>query len=137
MVKHLVIEENKKELVLQMKNYKKIDYRDYERRPFQISDYFKTMKMADSRIMLRYKLSMIQSVRNNQRSNKKFHEANYECIDCAEIGIHNITDTQDHLLSPACQANSDLRSGLNLDLDENICSFFRALIERRKERYGC
>ena len=129
--------ENKNELVSMMRNYKKVDYRMYENRQFKMSDYFNTLNIANSRMKLRYELSMIQTVRDNQHNNKKYREENFQCIDCANIGILNITDTQKHLLSSACIANSDLREGRNFDRDVDICEFFRSLIERRKELYGC
>ena len=102
-----------------------------------MSDYFNTLNIANSRMKLRYELSMIQTVRDNQHNNKKCRDENFQCIDCANIGILNVTDTQKHLLSSACIANSDLHQGRNFDQDVDICEFFRLLIERRKERYGC
>ena len=137
LIKDRIISENKKELVLAMHKYKKIDYRKYESRPFKMSEYFNTLNISDSRMKLRYELSMIQTVRNNFRSVKTFKQVNYQCIDCENEGILNITDSQQHLISSACSANSDLRQGRDFSKDEDICSYFRALINRRKERYNC
>ena len=120
-----------------MQKYKKINYKDYESRPFKMSEYFNQLNISDSRMMLRYNLSMIQSVRNNYRSVKKFKEVNYQCIDCENEGILNVTDSQQHLISSACTANSDLRQGRDFSKNEDICSFFRSVLNRRKERYGC
>ena len=120
-----------------MKKYKKVDYKEYESRPFQMSEYFKTLSVSDSRMKLRFNLSMINTVRNNFHNNKRYRSEGYQCIDCADIGILEITDTQEHLLTSACEANSDLCQGRDFSRDEDICAFFRDVIARRQEKHGC
>ena len=127
---------NKDELVQQMKNYRKIDFREYERKDFKMSEYFHTLNIADSRMRLRSKLGMVPSIRNNFRNNKRYKEENYQCPDCFAMGIPDKQDEQEHVLTSSCVANSDLREGRNLENDKDICDFFRDLVNRRNERYG-
>ena len=101
---------------------------------FKMSDCFSTLNLHDSRIMLQFKLSMIPTVRNNFKNDKKYKTEGFYCQDCEKIGILNVTDTQTHLLTAACEANSDLRLGRNFDKNEDICAFFRDLITRRQKR---
>ena len=127
---------NKDELIEKMKKYKKVDYREYEKREFKMSEYFHKLNVEDSRMRLRAKLGMVPSIRNNFRNNKKFKDENYQCPDCLALGITDKKDDQEHVLTSSCVANSDLRMGRNLDQDQDICDFFRDLVNRRLERHG-
>ena len=53
-IKDYIYTKNKDELITWMQQYKKIDYKPYEDRKFERSSYFKTMKIEDSRVMLRF-----------------------------------------------------------------------------------
>ena len=119
-----------------MKKYKKIDNNEYAKKEFKMSEYFSTLKISDCRMRLRAKLGMIHTIRDNFRNNKKYKQENYQCPDCLALGIPGQIDDQDHVLTSSCIANSDLRSCLNLDQDQDICDIFRDLIDRRMERFG-
>ena len=103
-----------------------------------MSPYFKVLNIEDSRMILRSNLRMVKTIRNNFRSNKKYKAEHYQCPDCVSMGIiPAMTDTQEHVLTTACVANSDLRQNRDFTRDEEVCEFFRELIDRRVERYGC
>ena len=128
---------NKNDLLSWMQKFKKIDYKCYENKKFEMSQYFKTLKIEDSRVMLRYRLKMIQTIRSNFKSNKKYKSDNYRCPDCTSLGIPQKTDTQEHVLTSDCQANMDLKINRDFSKDEDICGFFKDLVKRRVDRYGC
>ena len=102
-----------------------------------MSQYFKTIKIEDSRVMLRSQLNMISKIRCNFKSNKKYKSENYRCPDCTSSGIPNKTDTQEHVLISVCQASMDLKVNSDFSKDEDICGFFKDLVKRRVDRYGC
>ena len=120
-----------------MKNNKKLNYREYEERPFQMSSYFKNLNIEDSRMMIKIKLNMIPTIRDHFKSNKKYKAENHQCPDCIEIGIAQTKDSMEHVLTSSCEANEDLCEGKDFSKDEQICQFFHQLIQRRIERHGC
>ena len=136
-VKIQIDQVNKNKLISMMKNYKKLNYREYEERPFQMSSYFKNLNIEDSRMMIKIKLKMIPTIRDHFKSNKKYKAENHQCPDCIEIGIVQTKDSMEHVLTSSCEANEDLREGKDFSKDEQICQFFHQLIQGRIERFGC
>ena len=65
--------------------------------------------------MLQFELSMIKTVKNNFRNNKQFKSEGYQCSECVSIGIHDTIDTQNHLITSACEGNRDVRICRNFD----------------------
>ena len=63
----------------------------------------------------------------------KYEKDKYSCPHCREGREHEVQETPEHLLSD-CEANSDLRAGLNPEaVLEDRASFLRKAIEIRKE----
>ena len=120
-----------------MKKFKKIDYKFYKNKKFEMSQYFKTLKIEDSRVMLRSRLKMIKTIRSNFKSFKKYTSENSRCPDCTSLKIPKKTDTQEHVLTSDCQANMDLKVNRDFSRDEDVCGFFKDLVKRRVDRYGC
>ena len=127
----------KEELIEEMKRYKKIDYRTYESQEFKLREFFSKLNLRDIRVKVQSELFMIPSIRKNFKNNRRYKEENFSCPDCTSIGILNISDSQEHVLTSSCQANSDLKIGRDFSKDKDLCDFFHDLIERRIERYGC
>ena len=138
MIKAKIEQKNKEEFIgiMKEKKFKKVKAEEYEDKEFKMSDYFKTLNVSDSKMRLRAKLSMVQTVRNNFHNNKKFKAEKFQCPNCLSIGIAEQMDSQSHLLTSSCEANSDLREGRDFSRDQDICDFFRELVNRRMEKYG-
>ena len=120
-----------------MKTNKKLDYRQYEEKKFEMSSFFKKLNIENARMMIKMKLKMIPTIRDHFRSNKKYKLENHQCPDCTEIGIPQTKDTIEHVLTSSCEANKDIRDDKDFSKDEDICRFFKELIQRRIERHGC
>ena len=116
-----------------MKKNKKLDYRQYQEKKFEMSSYFKNLNIEDSRMMIKMKLKMIPMIRDQFRRNKKYKLENHQCPDCAEIGIPNVKDTMEHVLTSSCEANEDILEYKDFSKDEDICQFFKDLIHARIE----
>ena len=127
---------NKDELLEQIKYLKKVDVKAFERKEFKMSDFFHNLNINDCRMKLKAELSMVPTIRMNFKNNTKYKMQNYQCPDCDAAGLPGIPDTQEHCLTTTCVANSDLRSGKDFSKDEELCLFFRQLIDRRMESYG-
>ena len=80
-IKVITCQKNKEDLINWMKNYKKIDYKTYEDKRFEMSSYFKNLNIEDARMMLKIKLKMVPTIRSHFKSNKKFKADKYQCPD--------------------------------------------------------
>ena len=127
----------KEELIEDMKKYKKIDHRSYKEREFKMSDFLTTLSLKDMRVRVQSELYMIPTIRKNFKNHRRYKEEKYRCPDCASIGILDVSDSQEHVLTSSCPANSDLKAGRDFSREKDICDFFHDLIKRRIERYGC
>ena len=56
---------NKEELILQGKEYKKINIEDYKTQPFVIKPYLNKLNLRDSRVIFRRNCQLLQSVQLN------------------------------------------------------------------------
>ena len=117
----------------QIKKLKKVDPKKYQEKEFKMSDFFFHLDVESSRMKLKSELGMIPTIRNNFKNNRKYKLENFQCLDCDAIGLSGIPDTQEHCVSTACVANSDLREGKDFSKDGDMCLFFSQLIARRME----
>ena len=51
--------------------------------------------------------------------------------------VTNKTDSQEHVLTSDCEANMDLKMNRDLTKDKDVCKFFKDLVKRRVEQFGC
>ena len=110
--------------------YKKVDTEKYKNNPHEIGSYLKNLNLHDSRILFRKNSYMLQSVRLNFKSNKRYKAEGYLCPDCQSLDPPvSHPDHQDKLLT--CQGNSDLRLNRALSDLEQEAGYYRELIVRR------
>ena len=100
-----------------------------------MKEYLRRMNLHDSRVLFRYDFKLLQSIQMNQKSNKRYRENSYRCIDCLSVSPPvSHPDSQEALVSEVCQGNSDLRAGRRLSQPKELAMFLRAVISRRNER---
>ena len=102
-----------------------------------MSDFLTKLSLRDIRVKVQSELFMIPTIRKNFKNHRRYKEERYRCPDCALMGILDASDSQEHVLTASCQANSDLKVGRDFSKDQDICDFFHDLMKRRIERYGC
>ena len=78
---------------------------------------------------------MMQTVRLNFKSDKRFKAEGYLCPDCLSLDPQvSHPDHQDDLLT--CQGNSDLRLHRDLSDQKQEAEYYRDVIARRVQKYG-
>ena len=152
--KNFIFKKNRNDLIIMIekKKYSKIDIEAIRNQPIQISEYFKTLSVDDSRLKFKLMSRMTPSVASNFSSSKKFRDRGLLCVGCAPPSPPHTTpgavtdsgpqpqpanqetgsrDTEN--LIKMCLAYSDLRKFKSLDDagDKEIVDFFRSVIERR------
>ena len=115
--------------------YKKVDTEIYRSKPYEMGSYLKNLNLHDSRILFRKNCYMLQTVRLNFKSNKRYKAEGYLCPDCLSLDPPvSHPDHQDELLT--CQGNSDIRLNRDLSEPKQEAAFYRELIAKRTQKYG-
>ena len=63
---------NRAELLLRMKDYKKLSQREFESGAFGVQDYLRTMSVSDARLRFKIQTFMTPTVRMNFRSDPNY-----------------------------------------------------------------
>ena len=84
-VRRMIRKKNFEELIEESRKYKEINTNDYKLEDFQMKDYLKKVSLHDFRVLFRYDFQLLQSIQMNQKSNKRFKENRYRCIDCLSL----------------------------------------------------
>ena len=101
----------------------------------KLRPYLREMNLWDSRVMFRKNCQILQCVKMNQKSNKRYKSEGYNCNDCLALKppvVH--LDDQEALLT--CLGNSDLKLFRDLSDPKDEVSYYRDIIKRRTHRYG-
>ena len=127
LLKELLEEKNRKELLVQMKPYKKIDTITIANEPFEIKDYIKHLDYEDAKLNFRLRSKTCPTIKTHFKSDKKFTDDLWECWECSFL------DTSSHILRQ-CVHYEDIRQQFDLDDDDQKISFFRRVIEEREKK---
>ena len=133
MIKVRILEKNKKLLVERAKsqNYAKICIHELEKNDFKLKSYCKTLNLFDARLRFKIESKMTPTIRMNFQSDSEFSRLLWACPGCSIPGdvTHGARDTQTHVL--ICDSYAKFREGRNLNVDEDLVSFFKAVINDR------
>ena len=125
-VSKAIIEKNRADLLDNIaRNYKKLDFKNYQQKSLRLRKYIKKNKIEDSRIIVQSKSKMMRTVKMNYKNNPKYIQANWTCSGCS------LVDIMEHLLW--CDSYSHLRVGLNLDNDNDLAGYYRNILKIRVE----
>ena len=124
-VKKKIWQMNRAELLLRMKDYKKLSQREFKSRAFGVQDYLRTMSVSEARLRFKIQTFMTPTVRMNFRSDPNYRLQGWLCPDCNNI------DTQDHVMS--CIAFAHLRETNLLQSDKELVDYFAQVISHRRK----
>ena len=134
LVKNLIHQRKKEELLEKAKRYKKISRESLAQEDFGVHLYFKTLSVSQARLRLKLHARMTPRVAACFPSDCRFKEQQLQCLACSQAGIAaslESTDTEEHIMS--CSFYADLRDDLDLETDMGLVTFFQRVIERRAE----
>ena len=123
-------DKNRREILQDIKNYKKINYDELVEDKFERKSYFSEMNIENSRIMFKIKSQVLPTIRKNFP--RKYRADSLLCPSCRNLDLTSQKkDSQKHLITE-CPAFDDFR--VNRDLKNNdldIVEFFKDVMEYR------
>ena len=117
---------NRDYIINSSKKYKKLDYFSMGCEEFEMKDYFHKLNLADSRLKFRERSRCMITCRTDYPSDNDNIRAMFKCHHCDEIDSLNL-----HWKS--CQAYKHLRENRNLEVDYDLCGYYRDIIKLREE----
>ena len=127
MVKSAVIKANSNELKHEIEEkYKKLKKSDLVNEEFDRKDYLKKLNIQQARTMFKFRCSLTQHVKMNQKSNEQYVEALWRYEECG------LQDTNSHLLW--CTGYESLREGKDLECDRHLCDYLHKIFIVRTEK---
>ena len=127
---------NKKQLLEDMKESKKIGDQQCVTEEYKRKDYFNELKLDEIRRRFRISSSMVEHVRGN--FSNKYRGESLSCQSClkrnkqANNCQNTPRDSQNHILNQ-CPSYDDLRLQYDTETDIGIVQFFKMVVERRIE----
>ena len=122
-------EQNYKDLMTEIKRYKKLSYDELSKEEFEVKSYLKELKLTEARTMMRIRAKMVNTVKFNFQSDPQFTSENWKCS-CK--GEDSPIESQEHL--QLCPIYEDLRCKFDVDSDLGIVQYFDAVLQRRQEK---
>ena len=128
LIRNKIHDRNKHQLLLQIKEYKKLKYDEIVTEDYGLHDYVKTMTVTKARVFFSVRTQMLPTVQCNFRNKPEYIANQFLCL-CGE------EDVQSHL--HYCVLYSHCREGLNMAEPADLVTFFQRVIgerEREEER---
>ena len=127
MVKEAIRKANEKELKEEITSkYKKLMKSELVEEEFGRKEYIGKLNLQQARTKFKFRSSMTQHVRMNQKSNKEYADKLWKCEECGK------QDTNSHLLW--CTGYSELREGKDLSCDKQLCNYLHKIFLLRNEK---
>ena len=126
MVKKAIKEENSKELKSEIcEKYKKLKNSELAKEEFGRKSYVKDLDLHQARTKFKFRTSMTQHVKMNQKNNEEYAARLWKCDECG------LQDTNLHLLS--CSGYESMREGKDLSSDKHLCDYLQKIFIQRNE----
>ena len=127
MVKNAITKANGDELKDEIvSKYKKLEKSVLANEEFGRKEYIKKLSLQQARTKFKFRSSMTQFVKINQKNNKEYAEALWRCEECG------LQDTNAHLLW--CSGYKALREGKDLGCDKQLCNYLQSIFKSRSEK---
>ena len=127
MVKKAISEANSNELKSEIINkYKKLKCSDLAKEEFGRKPYLKDLTLQQARTKFKFRTSMTQHVKMNQKSNDEYAAALWKCDECG------LQDTNIHLLS--CTGYKSMRENIDLKSDAQLCNYLHKIFLHRNDK---
>ena len=123
LLKKAIGKANELEIRKSLKAYKKVDNNITEKEKFECKEYLSSLTLNQARILFHHKYSMTENVKNNFKGNKAYARVLWKCEECSNL------DTESHSLN--CEGYTNLRMGLDLNNNKDLCSYLQKIIQIR------
>ena len=126
-VKEAITKANANELKDEIINkYKKLKKSELEDEDFGRKSYIKNLNLYQARTKFKFRSSMTQHVKMNQKNNREYAETMWKCNECG------MQDTNAHLLW--CEGYASLREGKDLGCDMQLCNYPQRIFKDRSDK---
>ena len=130
LVKKKMKEENKEDILDQMKGSKKLPVDQLKTEPFSMKSYLSELNMEDARLRFKINSGMTPTVKMNFKSEPEYTRDMWRCSGClTEDNPMGNRDTQLHVM--VCPGYEDYRKDKNLADDKDIVEYFKLVIDHR------
>ena len=128
--KQYIEEKNRKDLLQEIRNYKKLDHDELAEEKFERKKYFTEMNLENARVMFKVKSKVLPTIRKNFP--QKYRKESLLCPSCRDLNISNPEeDTQFHVAT-VCPAFSEFRHEKDLvNNDHDLIEFYKKVIDYR------
>ena len=117
---------NRNLLLERMKNFKKVDKVGMSLEESQLKEYFKRLNLENGRVKFRSRAKTMTSCKTHYPGEEEYIKNLFQCNHpCGRI------DSLETWKS--CPFYSHLKESKNLDDDEDLCEFYRSVIQMRME----
>ena len=132
LIKKRIREENKDDLLSQIKYYKKLNYEHFKDQEFKVQPYLGSLTIHQSRTRFKLKSMMTPTIQMNFPSNAGFTRDMWMCSGCSTPGdVNGKRDTQSHVM--ICSGYAVLREGKDLSQDKDMVEYFQNVIKLRQQ----
>ena len=126
-VKNAIVAANSNDLKHEInEKYKKLKNSELASEDFGRKEYISNLNLQQARTKFKFRCSMTQHVKMNQKSNRVYEDALWRCEECG------LQDTNPHLLW--CSGYENLRDGKNLNDDKQLCDYLHRIFMSRNEK---
>ena len=123
MVKKATARENEKEVREATCSFKKMKNKNLQLEKFECKEYLSSLPLGKARTLFKHKYSMTENVKMNFKGDHSFSKSLWKCSVCRN------QDTESHILW--CPGYQDLREGLDLNIDSELCSYLQKVFQMR------
>jgi hypothetical protein len=92
---------------------------------FGRKEYISKLNLQQARTKFKFRSSLTQHVKINQRNNEEYADKLWKCDECGQ------QDTNSHLLW--CRGYATLREGKDLGCDKQFCDYLYKIFLRRND----
>ena len=128
--KQYIEEKNRKDILQDIRNYKKLNHDELSAEKFERKKYFSEMNLENARVMFKVKSQVLPTIRKNFP--QKYRKESLLCPSCRDLNISiPEEDTQFHVAT-VCPAFSEFRHEKDLvNNDHDLIEFYKKVIDYR------
>ena len=122
-VKKAIHKANEEEIRHSIEPYKKMKHLNIVDEEFECKQYLSTLPLEKARTLFKHKYRMTENIKMNFKNDNGYENSLWKCSYCFN------QDTESHLLW--CPGHADMRKGLNLNDDSDLCSYLQKIFAER------
>ena len=114
-----------------MKHYKKIHHEKKIEEKYELKQYMKSLNLKRARMKFALESEMVQQIKFNYMSDKKYEKSNWACDFCLEIKKKYNPDSITHAIN--CEGYQNLRKNANLENEVDMIDYFIKIVKFRND----